>query len=66
MKYRDLTKALRSAGCVWLRHGKGDHEVWGCPCGKHTAVVPIKTEITPGVLRGIVSTLECLEKGWLR
>lgn len=27
----ELKKALRKAGCHFLRHGKGDHEVWFSP-----------------------------------
>lgn len=35
---RDL---LRKAGCTFLRHGKGDHDIWVTPDGKRITV-PVK------------------------
>lgn len=37
MKYRDVAKRFRRLGCV-PREGKGDHEIWVCPCGQHQVV----------------------------
>lgn len=31
--YRDVKRALQSAGCVFHRQGKGSHEIWGHPDG---------------------------------
>jgi hypothetical protein len=28
---RDLKKILKGAGCILVRYGKGDHEVWFSP-----------------------------------
>ncbi len=28
---RDVKKALLAAGCEFVRHGKGDHEIWRSP-----------------------------------
>ena len=28
---RELKKHLREAGCSFVRHGKGDHELWFSP-----------------------------------
>lgn len=28
---RELKKYLREAGCYFVRHGKGDHEIWYSP-----------------------------------
>jgi hypothetical protein len=28
---RDLRRILREAGCRFVRHGKGDHEIWYSP-----------------------------------
>ncbi len=37
--YRELTKFLLEAGCIFVREGKGDHEIWFSPInGKHFAV----------------------------
>jgi predicted RNA binding protein YcfA (HicA-like mRNA interferase family) len=35
---RDL---LAAAGCVFVRHGKGDHDIWRTPNGKSISV-PVK------------------------
>ena len=35
----DVKAALRRAGCSFVRHGKGDHEIWFSPhSGKHFPV----------------------------
>ena len=28
---RDVKKALLAAGCIFVRQGKGDHEIWFSP-----------------------------------
>ena len=66
MRYRVLTRALRTAGCQLARQGRGDHEVWRCPCGRHIAIVVTDSEISAGVVRAIVRQLECLPEGWWR
>lgn len=66
MKYRAVTRALRSVGCRFLREGPGDHEVWICPCGRHETVITEDTEVSAGVLRNVVRDLNCLPKGWLK
>jgi predicted RNA binding protein YcfA (HicA-like mRNA interferase family) len=35
---RDL---LAAAGCIFVRHGKGDHEIWRTPDGT-SITVPVK------------------------
>lgn len=32
---------LSEAGCAFLRHGKGDHDIWTTPEGKRL-VVPVR------------------------
>jgi predicted RNA binding protein YcfA (HicA-like mRNA interferase family) len=66
VRYRALTRALRAEGCRLVRQGRGDHEVWECPCGRHRAVVVRDAEISAGVVRSIIRQLECLPEGWLR
>ena len=34
--YRDVIQVLRDAGCEFVRHGKGDHEIWYSPITKTT------------------------------
>jgi hypothetical protein len=65
MKYRDLASALTRNGCR-SRPGKGDHEKWFCPCGKHIAVVTKPGEVSPGVVADTMKKLTCLPKGWLQ
>jgi predicted RNA binding protein YcfA (HicA-like mRNA interferase family) len=36
---RDLKKILKGAGCVLVRYGKGDHEVWFSPITQRPFVV---------------------------
>lgn len=36
-----VRQILRDAGCVFVRHGKGDHDIWRTPNGK-LITVPVK------------------------
>ncbi len=65
MRYRDIERALLAADCRW-RQGKGDHMVWYCPCGKHTAVVTQARVVSPGVVADVIAKLACLPEGWLQ
>ena len=31
---RQIERLLRDAGCILVRHGKGDHEIWYSPISK--------------------------------
>ncbi len=35
----ELKKILHKAGCRFIRHGKGDHEIWESPINKARFVV---------------------------
>ena len=62
---RKVLAALRSAGCKELRNN-GRHTVFGCPCGRHIAPVPVSHRtVKAGVLRSITRQLSCLSEGWL-
>lgn len=65
MSKRDVITALTAHGCRKLRD-RGEHEVWGCPCGEHKTSLPRHTTITPGVIRKMIQHLACLPKGWLQ
>ena len=65
MKYREVARALTAHGCV-SRKGKGDHEVWYCPCGKHRTVITRPGDVSPGLIRQAIRELSCLPKGWLQ
>jgi predicted RNA binding protein YcfA (HicA-like mRNA interferase family) len=38
-----LKRALSEAGCYFLRHGKGDHEIWYSPVSGRQVTVDNKT-----------------------
>jgi ribosomal protein L16/L10AE len=38
-----LKKILRDAGCSFVRHGKGDHEVWFSPISNRQVTVDNNT-----------------------
>jgi HicA toxin of bacterial toxin-antitoxin, len=42
--YRDLKRILLSYGCKFVRHGKGDHEIWFSPISKRTFTVDAGTK----------------------
>lgn len=64
MSRRLVEKALRSNECRVLRT-TGPHDVWGCPCGAHTAPVPRHNEISAGVVKNVQQQMACLGEGWL-
>ncbi|MFC7053824.1 type II toxin-antitoxin system HicA family toxin [Hansschlegelia quercus] len=35
---------LAAAGCVFLRHGKGDHDIWSSPISGRTFTVPVNIQ----------------------
>ncbi|MBR0574207.1 MULTISPECIES: type II toxin-antitoxin system HicA family toxin [Pasteurellaceae] len=54
MHSRDLIKDLKKQGCYFIRHGKGDHQVWYSPkTGKKFVVPHPKKEVAIGTLRSI-------------
>jgi predicted RNA binding protein YcfA (HicA-like mRNA interferase family) len=67
MKRREVERAMRRHGCVEANNsGRGSHEKWHCPCGKHSANIPRHRDISPGVIGDIVRRLTCLPEGWLQ
>jgi len=38
---RDLWEKLRTAGCTFVRQGKGSHEIWYSPITKRNFPVPV-------------------------
>ncbi|QIM66863.1 toxin HicA [Mannheimia granulomatis] len=47
MHSRDLIKELKAAGCEFVRHGKGDHQIWYSPNTKKAFVVPHPKQYLP-------------------
>jgi len=35
----DILRLLREAGCTFVRHGKGDHEIWFSPLTNRNVIV---------------------------
>ncbi len=54
MSSKDLIKELKAHGCYFVRHGKGDHQIWCSPItGKKFSVPYPKQEMAIGTLRSI-------------
>jgi hypothetical protein len=65
MNYRKVKQMFLAHGCT-AEPGKGDHEKWTCPCGKHIAVVIKPGDVSPGLIRQAIQRMPCLPKGWLQ
>lgn len=54
MKYSELYRKLKKAGCFLLRHG-GRHDIWSNPANGKSAVVPRHGtgEVPQGTLKSI-------------
>ena len=39
---KDVKKVLSNNGCYYVRHGKGDHDIWYSPITKRIVVVDHK------------------------
>ena len=54
MKSAELIKLLKANGCEFVRHGKGDHQIWFSPITGKKFVVPHPKKETPlGTLKSI-------------
>jgi predicted RNA binding protein YcfA (HicA-like mRNA interferase family) len=40
--YRQVCEHLEQAGCNFVRHGKGDHDIWHSPLTRRHITVPYK------------------------
>jgi len=43
--YPEIVRLLTAAGCVFVRNGKGSHEIWHRPITKRNFTVPRRTVI---------------------
>jgi predicted RNA binding protein YcfA (HicA-like mRNA interferase family) len=39
---KDVRKRLLEAGCFFVRHGRGDHDIWHSPSVRRPLTVPVK------------------------
>ncbi|PCD85611.1 type II toxin-antitoxin system HicA family toxin [Vibrio mediterranei] len=54
MKSKDLINELLAAGCEFVRHGKGSHQIWVSPItGKKFTVPHPKKSLPVGTVRSI-------------
>ena len=54
MKSSDLIKLLKRNRCEFIRHGKGDHQIWFSPItGKKFPVPHPKKQLPIGTLKSI-------------
>jgi predicted RNA binding protein YcfA (HicA-like mRNA interferase family) len=63
-KYRDVTKFLRSRGWVFLRQGKGSHEIWGPEDGHMSISIPAHKEVSSGVVKEIINAFQDAPQSW--
>lgn len=63
-KYRDVVKFLRSQGWVFLRQGKGSHELWGLPDESVKESVPHHREVSAGVIQQLAKKLPEIPQEW--
>ncbi len=45
--YPELIALLRQAGCVFIRQGKGSHEIWHSPITNKNISVPFTIQSKP-------------------
>ena len=54
MNSKDLIKQLKDNGCVFVRYGKGDHQIWFSPItGKKFSIPHPKKHLPIGTLESI-------------
>lgn len=62
-KYRDVIKVIRSNGWVFLRQGKGSHEIWGLPDESVMHSIP-HHEVGGFVLGDLMKKLASVPRNW--
>lgn len=63
-KYRDVIKFLKSQGWVFLRDGKGSHEIWGDPNTGAKISIPAHREVSAGIVRLVMQHFPNAPKNW--
>lgn len=39
---KEVRRKLHDSGCVFVRHGRGDHDIWRSPLTDRPFTVPVK------------------------
>ncbi|WP_423265260.1 type II toxin-antitoxin system HicA family toxin [Frondihabitans sp. 4ASC-45] len=63
-KYRDVVKFLKTQGWVFLRQGKGSHEMWGLPDESVKEIIPAYGEVSAGVVGQLIKKLPSNPTNW--
>lgn len=63
-KYRDVIKVVKANGWVFLRDGKGSHELWGLPDGAEKESIPRHGEVSAGVVGQLMKKLPRTPQSW--
>jgi predicted RNA binding protein YcfA (HicA-like mRNA interferase family) len=57
--YAELTRKLRTLGCVFKRQARGSHEIWHNPHSNRSGVIPNHPgDLPKGTLRAILKGLD--------
>lgn len=63
-KYRDVIKVVKANGWVFLRAGKGSHELWGLPDSSVKESIPHHSEVSAGVVGQLMKKLKHTPDSW--
>ncbi|WP_448006334.1 type II toxin-antitoxin system HicA family toxin [Agromyces bauzanensis] len=63
-KYRDVIKVLKANDWVFLRDGKGSHELWGLPDESVKESIPRHNEVSAGIIGQLMKKLPNTPQGW--
>ena len=63
-KYRDVIKFVKTQGWVFLRQGKGSHEMWGLPDESVKESKPAHGEVTAGIIGQLIKKLPNSPQNW--
>jgi predicted RNA binding protein YcfA (HicA-like mRNA interferase family) len=63
-KYRDVVKFIKTQGWVFLRQGKGSHELWGLPDESVKESIPAHGEVSAGVVGALMKKLPSSPNNW--
>ena len=63
-KYRDVIRVVEENGWVFIRQGKGSHELWGKPDGSVSEPIPHHREVTAGIIGKLIVTSDHTPANW--
>lgn len=63
-KYRDVIRVVKDNGWVFLRQGKGSHEIWGLRDESQAHSIPHHDEVSAGVVGSLTKKLQNVPQSW--